>query len=100
MSNPPSLPTIEQIETLVVNKFKKISGSDSDGNEFKSMKTLYDHMFNIKSNKKRKSRADKAKEVETASQEEIKNQEWYNKAFQYWEDEVNCPITDGKIFDT
>jgi len=93
------LPSIESIEALVVSKFKKISGSDSDGNEFKSMTALYDHMFNVKATtKKRKTRSDKGKDAEAANKEEVKNDEWYNKAFDYWESAANCPITDGIYF--
>jgi hypothetical protein len=53
-----------------------IQGTDTNGKSYTGLKDLWALMFQISSQTNRKDG-------------------WYEKASNYWENEENCPITDG-----
>ena len=65
----------------------EIKGLDTDDNEYSSIQDLWNSEL----------KPTRTKKV-TNSQAELSasQTEWYSKAFDYWESDVNCPITDGK----
>jgi hypothetical protein len=81
----------QYLTNILKTKFRAIHGTDTDGKEYKSLKLLYKHMFSTSN--KRKMNAEAA--GITPSRE--KKDEWYEKAFNYWEDPQNCPVSDGKV---
>lgn len=79
--------TKSQVERLLHDCLPngKIIGTDSNGGKYdNSIDTLWE-LFNSHSNKERN--------VDTNS----KNDEWYMKAYDYWESSENCPVTDNGV---
>lgn len=75
------------VEEMLIAVSGEIKGLDTDDNEYNSIQDLWNSELKpIKTKKVAGSQAE-----QSASQTE-----WYSKAFDFWESDVNCPITDGK----
>jgi hypothetical protein len=81
--------THADVENMLIATVGKITGLDTDDNEFDSILTLWDATLRPTATQKT-----------TSSQAELSasQTEWYSKAFDYWESDINCPITDGETF--
>jgi len=75
--------TINDIETLLIATVGIIEGTDSDDGNYDSIKELWSKHC-IVSN-------------QNNSMNILNNGEWYNNAFNYWENEINCPINDDGV---
>ena len=82
----------QYLTNVLKTKFRTIHGTDTDGKEYKSLKLFYKHMFSTSNKGKMNVEATGITPVQE------KKDEWYEKAFNYWEDPQNCPISDGKVF--
>jgi uncharacterized protein YheU (UPF0270 family) len=82
--------THETIENLLRSVIGRINGSDTDGNEYKNVTSLWKKML--------RPQRESTNSLFLAEQK-AKEVPWYGKAFDYWESESNCPITDGTDFD-
>ena len=81
--------THSDIEEMLLAVNGRIVGLDTDDNEYDSILPIWDKELTrttLLDNKIPSSEAEK-------SASELV---WYNKAFEYWESDTNCPITDGK----
>lgn len=75
------------VEEMLIAVSGEIKGLDTDDNEYSTIQDLWNSELKpIRTKKVANSQAELS-----ASQTE-----WYSKAFDYWESDVNCPITDGK----
>jgi hypothetical protein len=80
--------THSDVEEMLVSVIGDVQGMDTDDNEYDSILTLWQSEL--------KSVPQQERGVsQTAAEEKAKESLWYNKAFDYWESETNCPITDG-----
>jgi hypothetical protein len=77
--------TLKNIEIDLLSIFPQIQGTDSEGEEYDKIRDLWDFMFFGGRQRKRKGRKEKSTD------------DWYEKAYNYWEDSSNCPISDGMI---
>jgi len=75
--------TINDIESLLIATVGIIEGTDSDDGNYDSIKELWSKHC-IVSN-------------QNNSMNILNNGEWYNNAFNYWENETNCPINDDGV---
>ena len=82
--------TLAQVDQRLKRRIKKMEGSDTAGNEFKSIIPLWTYIFPSLKDEKVVKKARLASEV-------TPGESWYGQASQYWEDEKNCPITDGDM---
>lgn len=74
--------SFEAIEKLVLSKLGEISGTDTEDQDYDSIVELWDKQLKLKDalNRENQLKSDKLLD-------------WYKKAFDYWENEVNCPIS-------
>lgn len=79
--------SFEDIEEMLLAVNGRIKGLDTDDNEYDSIAPLWSkELTPVQAINQPKSEAElKASETQ-----------WYSKAFDYWESDTNCPITDGK----
>ncbi len=94
-----SMPSVLDIEEMLVARLGEISGCDNKSGSYESLTELWEYIYNPgnKANKKKDQKRKKAKASEgdsPASNEKEGN--WYQKAANYWENEANCPLNDGK----
>lgn len=82
--------TLAQVEAALKKRIKKLKGSDTDGKNFTSIIPLWNHIFPTLNDEQKSKKARLATEVVTGA-------DWYGNASKYWEDEANCPITDGSV---
>lgn len=80
--------THADLEEMLISTVGRIQGSDTDDNEYDSILKLWNK--ELKPSKGKKSAKS---EAEIRASESV----WYSKAFNYWENEKNCPISDGKV---
>lgn len=82
--------THEELQSMLVAVLGTIRGSDTDDNSYNSILALWTKELKPPPLSKKASGAsiaeDRASEIV-----------WYRKAFDYWEDESNCPISDGAV---
>lgn len=78
--------THADVEEMLLAVNGKIIGLDTNDNEYDSILSLWNSELKPVS---------KAKEVKSHAEQRATESEWYNKAFDYWESDTNCPITDG-----
>ncbi len=85
----------EAIEQLLRKRLGgKVAGTDTNGDDYDSIAELWDYVFHAQtSTQKNMKRRKKTKDI--VEGDENANQ-WYSKAFEYWESSANCPIYDGK----
>ena len=77
------------VEEMLMAIYGEIKGLDTNDNEYDSILALWNSELKpVKA----------AKEIKSQAEEKANEVEWYNKAFDYWESETNCPITDGKVY--
>ena len=77
------------VEEMLIATIGKINGLDTDDNEYSSIQPLWNSEL----------RPIAVQKVSNSQAELSASQtEWYSKAFDYWESDVNCPITDGKLW--
>lgn len=69
--------SINIIESRLLCLVDEISGTDSDDRLYENISDMWDYELN-----------------QTASTAE---NPWYSKAYDYWENETNCPITDDGV---
>lgn len=74
--------TIADIESMLVGIMGEISGTDSNDAIYSSLNSLWKNELKPKKSK---------------NPENTTNIQWYGKAYDYWESEANCPLSDGKI---
>ena len=84
----PSL-THADVEEMLLAVNGEIQGLDTDDNEYDSILSLWNSELKPVRGKK------KADAAITQAEQKANESEWYRKAFDYWESERNCPITDG-----
>ena len=77
--------TVKQIEEMLTATIGEISGTDTNDEVYSSIVDLW------KTELKRK-KAKKDIPVLNTNNEVV----WYSKAYDYWENEANCPLSDGK----
>ncbi|KAJ1426590.1 AdoMet dependent proline di-methyltransferase-domain-containing protein [Ochromonadaceae sp. CCMP2298] len=82
--------THSDVEEMLVSVIGEVQGMDTDDNEYDSILTLW------KSELKSVPQQERGVS-QTAAEEKAKESLWYNKAFDYWESETNCPITDDGV---
>jgi hypothetical protein len=98
---------LELIGNELQKLFKRngIHGIDNNGGSYGGIESLWNFMFKT-SRKKRKQSKKKSVDVETTGETnqlvfdsviEEKGKVWYEKAYNYWENEANCPITDDGV---
>ena len=83
------LDLINEIEDKLLET-NEISGTDTNDKIYSDLKTMWEYELQIKKEKKKKEKKEKNK----------KNNEvfvWYSNAFDYWENEENCPISDDGV---
>jgi hypothetical protein len=66
-----------KIQNKLLNALGEVSGIDSEGNLFSSVEELW--------------------RLEFFKKVTEQHNEWYDKGFQYWENETNCPISDNGV---
>jgi hypothetical protein len=71
----------------MLGKDGEISGTDSKEEELTSIKDLWEKEFKVK----------KIKAAAEAAVAAAEQRDWYQKGFDYWEKEENCPITDDGV---
>lgn len=76
--------TIQQIEDLLTATVGEISGTDTKDEDYGSLADLWDR--ELKRNKK-------SRKLTNSNNEIV----WYSKAYDYWENEANCPLSDGTV---
>ncbi len=77
--------TVKNIEEMLTATIGEISGTDTNDEVYSSIVDLW------KTELKRK-KAKKEIPVLNTNNEVV----WYSKAYDYWENEANCPLSDGK----
>lgn len=91
----PSL-SISLINELLRASLGEFTGMDTEDREYTSLEALWG--YELGDNKKKSTKADVGKSVPaTTSDVESFNSSWYKDAFNYWEDEEVCPITDDGV---
>jgi protein N-terminal methyltransferase len=70
--------TFEQLNSILTSRIGKIKGTSSNDDKFSSITALW-------------------KQELRPSETNPGKLEWYNKAFNYWESEENCPISDDGV---
>ncbi len=85
MSGFASTITVKNIEEMLTATIGEISGTDTNDEVYSSIVDLW------KTELKRK-KAKKEIPVLNTNNEVV----WYSKAYDYWENEANCPLSDGK----
>lgn len=79
--------THRDVEEMLLAVNGRIIGLDTDDNEYDSILPIWE--------KELKAGAVHGGES-TNAEKSACGAAWYKKAFDYWESERNCPITDGK----
>lgn len=82
--------THEELQSMLISVVGTIRGSDTADNTYSSILALWSKELKPPTRSKKSSGASTA---EDRASEIV----WYRKAFDYWEDESNCPISDGAI---
>jgi hypothetical protein len=82
--------THSDVEEMLVAMIGDIQGLDTADNEYDSILTLWKSELKVVPPQERGV-------SQTAAEEKAKESIWYTKAFDYWESEQNCPITDGEF---
>ena len=72
---------LPQVESRLL-KIGPISGTDSDDRLYDNLHDMWSFELQPNSVKRRKKKSDGTKSS------------WYSKAYDYWEDEKNCPLSD------
>jgi hypothetical protein len=71
---------INTVQNLLMQRTGDVSGTDSEDR-------IYDNLIDMWTF-----------ELKLENNQVSPDSTWYTKAFQYWEDEANCPVTDdGRI---
>jgi hypothetical protein len=78
--------TQRDIEEMLLAVNGRIIGLDTDDNEYDSIQPVWD---------KELTRSVRNKQPTSEAEKSASEVAWYSKAFDYWESDVNCPITDG-----
>ena len=73
---------IQEIEAQLTRLNGDIEGSDSDDREYSSLVDFWREELLKRSN---------------APKNAALNLEWYSKAYDYWEDESKCPVSDDGV---
>ena len=73
--------SIVEIEAMLIGIMGEISGTDSNDAIYTSITSLWKNELKLKKSK---------------SSEEPGSIQWYQNAYNYWENEANCQLTDGK----
>lgn len=81
--------THSDIEEMLWAVNGRIVGLDTDDNEYDSILPIWEKELSRSSAYEKKN---PLSEAERSASEVV----WYNKAFEYWESDANCPITDGE----
>lgn len=89
MSAEELLPVIEQ---RLQTTFREISGTDNQGGDYSDVQDLWNYMFNKSPKKRKKGKASSSSVTNNSTNG------WYEKAFDYWENPENCPVSDGDAF--
>ncbi len=76
--------TVHDIENMLTATFGEVSGTDTKDEVYSSITELWDKEL------KRKKKSTKV----TNDKNEVV---WYSKAYDYWENEANCPLSDGIV---
>jgi hypothetical protein len=101
---------LEMIGSELQNLFKRngVHGIDNNGGSYKGIESLWNFMFKSSRKNKSEKKQSKKRVAEVRNLEEtnqlgsdlivgVKGNMWYEKAFNYWENEANCPITDDGV---
>jgi len=88
----PSALTIKDIQELLEATVGEISGTDSDDRMYDSIEGLWD--FELNNSKRAKG---KAQQRTTTTEDGKEVLTWYTDAFDYWENEANCPLSDDGV---
>ena len=84
-----ALVTPQEVETrlrALLGPGAEISGTNSCGTEYHSIESLWDKEFS-------RSKASPAVIAEPSTEQN----DWYQKGYDYWESEENCPLTDDGV---
>jgi len=85
--------THEELQSMLVAVVGTIRGSDTFDNTYNSILALWTKELKAPPLRKEASDSSASTNAEDKASEVI----WYRKAFDYWENESNCPISDGMI---
>lgn len=77
--------TVGDVESMLRAVIGPIRGSCTDGDEYDSLEPLWGTQL----------RADPTQRIAVGGVEN--DTLWYTQAFRYWEDEANCPVSDGTL---
>jgi protein N-terminal methyltransferase len=86
--------TIDELEEMLIAVHGPIHGSDTLNNSYTSIKKLWKR--ELKGSNPKVDNKKKGSMGATASSSSMQSQ-WYSKAFSYWEDPNNCPVTDDGV---
>jgi hypothetical protein len=75
--------TYPKLEEMLIATNGEISGCDSNDNEYTSIEQLWNEELKVVN-----------KPSETGDSTQLK---WYKNAFDYWESEINCSISDDGV---
>ena len=84
--------SIKALEQILISELGEISGTDSDDRIYDSIQDVWS--FELNNGDKKKKKKNKSKDTSESSDG---SNEWYSTAFQYWEDESNCPLSDDGV---
>jgi protein N-terminal methyltransferase len=85
--------SVSLINDLLTATLGKFTGMDTEDREYKSLEALWGYELDNKKKKSNLASNDTAMDTDDTSNES----NWYKDAFNYWEDEEICPITDDGV---
>lgn len=88
--------SVADIQTMLLATVGEISGTDSEDRMYDSLEGLWAFELDDGNKKKGKKRGGKAGK-EQGKGKKGGELAWYGDAFDYWEDESNCPVTDDGV---
>jgi hypothetical protein len=72
--------TFEDIDKLLTAQIGQIDGTDTDEGEYTSVKELWQRSLST-----------------SAKSSKVGEENWYSDAYEYWENEANCPLSDDGV---
>lgn len=93
----PQLPqlTVEELEQLVAAVAGEVTGCDTEDREYEGLAQLWGDpsLFAIQTN----SNADSHSNNNNCNSPSAEAGSWYSRAYSFWEQEANCPLSDDGV---
>lgn len=89
--------TISDIERMLKAKVGVIEGTDSKENDYDSIEDLWKRELTTASTRKKRAAPHSSSASVSEAPSSSGGLKWYTKAFEYWENEANCPLSDDGV---